>query len=47
MRRGKIEDVSLTDRIPGCRAMGRQRDKYMDGITRTVGGESKAVHNCK
>ena len=45
MRRGKIEDLSLTGRIPtGCRARGRQREKYMDGIMiRTVGDGSKAV----
>ena len=45
MRRGKIEDLSLTGRIPsGCRAKGRQKEKYMDGIIRTVGGDgSKAV----
>ena len=30
MRSGKIEDLSSTDRIPGCRARGRQTDKYMD-----------------
>ena len=43
MRRGKIEDLSLTGRIPGCRARGKQREKYMDGIKRTVGDGSKAV----
>ena len=44
MRRGKIEGLSLTGRIPpGCRARERQRDKYMDGIIRTVGDGSKAV----
>ena len=45
MRRGKIEDLSLIGRIPpGCRARGRQREKYMDGIIRTVGDGSQAVH---
>ena len=44
MRREKIEDLSLTDRIPpGCRTRERQREKYMDGIIRTVGDGSKAV----
>ena len=44
MRRGKIEDLSLTgSRIPGCRARGRQTEKYMDGIIKTVGDGSKAV----
>ena len=43
MRRGKIENPSLTGRIPGCRARGRQREKYVDGIIRTVGDRSKAV----
>ena len=43
MRGGKIEDLSLTGRIPGCRARGRQREKYMDGIIRTEGDGSKAV----
>ena len=43
MRRGKIEDLSLTGRIPGCRAGGRQKEKYMDGIIRTVGDGSKSV----
>ena len=43
MRRGKIEDLSLTGRVPGCRGRGRQRGKYMDGIIRTVGYGSKAV----
>ena len=38
MRRGKIEDLSLTGRIPGSRARGRQREKYMDGIKRIIGG---------
>ena len=38
MRRGKIEDLSLTGRIPGSRARGRQREKYMDGIKRILGG---------
>ena len=37
MRRGEIEDLSLTGRIPGYRARGRPREKYMDGIIRTVG----------
>ena len=43
MRRVKIEDPSLTGRIPGCRARGRQRKMYMDGIIRTVGDGSEAV----
>ena len=43
MRRGRTENLSLTGRIPGCRTRGRQREKYMDGITRTVDG-SKAAH---
>ena len=43
MRRGKIEDLSLTGRIPRCRARGKQREKYMDRIIRTVGDGSKAV----
>ena len=45
MRRGKIEDLSLPGRIPlSYRARGRQRETYMDGIIRTVGGDgSKAV----
>ena len=42
MRRGKREDLSLTSTIPGYRARGRQK-KYMDGIKRTAGDESKAV----
>ena len=44
MIRGKIEDLSLAGRrTPGCRARGRQREKYVDGIIRTVGDGSKAV----
>ena len=43
MRRGKIEDLSLTGRIPGSRARGRQREKYMDGIVRTIGGGRRAA----
>ena len=44
MRRGEIEDLSLTGRISGDRARGRQREKCMDGLIRTVGGDgSKAV----
>ena len=39
----KDRKPSLTGRIPGCRARGRQREKYMDGIIRTVGDGSKAV----
>ena len=35
--------LSLTGRIPGCRAREKQREKYMDGIIRAVGDESKAV----
>ena len=30
-------------KLTGCRAKGRQREKYMDGIIRTVGDGSKAV----
>ena len=44
MRRGKIEGLSLTGRIPGCRARGRQRENYRDGKTRTVGNGSKGAH---
>ena len=43
MRGGKIEDLSLTGIVPGCRARGRQREKYMDGVIRTIGDGSKAV----
>ena len=43
MRRGKIDDLSLTSRIPGCRARERQREKHMDGIIRTVEDGSKGV----
>ena len=43
MRRGKIEDLSLTGRIPGSRARGRQREKYMDGIVRTIGDGRRAA----
>ena len=43
MRRGKIEDLSLTGRIPGSRARGRQREKYLDGIVRTIGGGRRAA----
>ena len=42
--RGKIEDLILTGRrISGGRATGRQREKYKDGIIRTVGDGSKAA----
>ena len=42
MRREELENLSLTGRIPGSRARGRQREKYMDGIVRIVGGERRA-----
>ena len=42
-RRGKIEDISLTGRVPGHRARARQREKYMDGIIRILVDGSKAV----
>lgn len=42
MRREGMENLSLTERIPGSRARGRQREKYMDGIVRTLGGGRKA-----
>ena len=42
MSRRQIEDLSLTCRIPGCRARARHREKYMDGIIRIIGDGSKA-----
>ena len=42
MRGVKIENLSLTRGFPGSRAGGRQREKYMDGIGRTVGCRRKA-----
>ena len=42
MRREELENLSLTGRIPGSRARGRQREKYMDGIVRIVGGGRRA-----
>lgn len=44
IRRGKTEDPSLTGSITRCRARGKQREKYMDAITRTVEDGSKAAH---
>lgn len=44
MRGGKIGYLSLKGRIPGCRARGRHREKYMDGIRRAVGGGNKAAY---
>lgn len=37
MTRGKINNLSLTGRIPICRARGRQSEN-MNGIGRTIGG---------
>ena len=38
MRRGQLENLSLTGRVPGNRARGRQRDTYMKGLVKTLGG---------
>ena len=38
MRREEIENICLTGRIEGTRARGRQREKFMDGLTRECGG---------
>ena len=35
--------MCLTGKIEGRRARGRQREKYMDGIKRTTGGERRAT----
>lgn len=46
MRRGKMEHLSLTERIPDNRARGIQRAKYMDGmdkIKRKIGGGRRAA----
>ena len=40
MRSEELENLSLTGRVPGRRASGRQREKYMDGIKRTIGQNS-------
>ena len=37
-----LEHLSLTGRIEGVRARGRQREKYMDGIRRVTGGVKTA-----
>ena len=39
MRRGELESVVLTGYVEGRRARGRQRETYMSGITRAVGGQ--------
>lgn len=36
MRRGKIDNLNLTGRIPG-RGRGRQREKHIDGMRRIIG----------
>ena len=41
MKREKIKDLCLIDRIPVCKAKGGQREMYMDGII-TVADGSKA-----
>ena len=38
MRKGELENICLTGRVEGRRARGRQRRKYMDGISNTLGG---------
>ena len=38
LRREALENLSLTGRIPGTRARGRPRMKYMDGIKKVVPG---------
>lgn len=42
MRRGNIEDLSLTGRIPGSKARDIQRENYMDGIRRITGPRERA-----
>ena len=42
MRMEGLESLSLTGRIEGVRARGRQREKYMDGIRRVTGGVKTA-----
>ena len=39
MRRGEYENVTLTGFIEGGRARGRQRETFMSGIRRAMGGE--------
>ncbi len=43
MRRNEMEAVVLTGVVEGRRAGGRQREKYMDGVTRAAGGDLKPV----
>ena len=43
MRKEKLENLCLTGRIPGRRARGRQREKYMDGIVRATGARHTAA----
>ena len=40
MRSEELENLSLTGRVPGRRARGRKREKYMDGIKRAIGDGS-------
>lgn len=51
MRRGDIESLIVTGRVTGRRGRGRQREKYMDGIVRTLGGwktsQTTAANNKK
>ena len=38
MRRGELENLSLTGKIEGKRARGRQRDTYMKTLSRNIDG---------
>ena len=43
LREEDLEHLSLTGKIEGRKARGRQREKYMDGLRRATGGERTAV----
>lgn len=38
-----MKAVELTGMVEGIRASGRQRDKFMDGVTRVLGGHLKSA----
>ena len=43
MRRGELERVVLTGYVEGRRARGRQRETFMNGIARALGGQIRAA----
>ena len=44
MRRCQLENLSLTGRVPGNSARGSQRETYMKGLVKTIGGRWTAGH---